>query len=341
MIKIDGSYGEGGGQIVRNTIALSVLTQTPVEIYNIRKKRKNPGLKAQHYSAVKLLKDISNAQTQGLAVGSKKLVFKPGEIKPGEYKLDIKTAGSIVLVFQTSILACMNTKKPISILCEGGTDVAWAPCWDYFKCVFLPMLQKIGINVDAQLEERGYYPRGGGRAQIKINPHQSLKALKLDFTPCYTHVNGFINISNLADHINKRMKHSVQKKLVKHNLKSNIKTNYADSLSPGVGITLFSENNRSIIGSCTVGKKGIPAEKIGSIAADMLLKEIESDSTMDIHLYDQLLPYLAYTTKCDTTSCRVRKITNHAQTCNWLCKKFIDYKINIDKEQNYFKINFS
>ena len=143
MLHIDGSQGEGGGQILRNAVALSVLTNKPVEIENIRANRPNPGIKAQHYIAIKSIQELCNAETKGLEVGSDKLIFSPGEIKGGRHKFDIGTAGSIVLVFQASILASLNISEPVTINVTGGTDVRWSPSWDYFEHVFLPLIKKM------------------------------------------------------------------------------------------------------------------------------------------------------------------------------------------------------
>ena len=170
MLTIDGSYGEGGGQILRTAVALSALNKEPIKIINIRANRPNPGIKAQHYVAIKSVKELCNAKTSGLEVGSSSLTFTPGEIKGGTYKFDIGTAGSMVLVFQTCILASLKSKEPITIRLTGGSDDKWAPTWDYFYYVFLPLIKKIGVNVDAKLIKRGYYPIGGGEAEITINP---------------------------------------------------------------------------------------------------------------------------------------------------------------------------
>jgi len=143
LLHIDGSYGEGGGQILRTAVALSVLTKTPLEINNIRANRPKPGIKSQHYTAIKIMEELCNAETDGLTIGSSNLTFSPGKITSGDYHFDIGTAGSIMLVLQACILCSLRTNSPITLKVTGGTDVKWSPSWDYFKHVFLTLIKKI------------------------------------------------------------------------------------------------------------------------------------------------------------------------------------------------------
>ena len=222
LLHIDGSYGEGGGQILRYAVSLSVFTKKPVEITNIRIKRPNPGLRPQHLTAISCMKALCNAETEGLSIGSLKLTFSPGEIQPGEYCFDVGTAGSIILVFQACILSALQTKKPITIRLTGGTDVKWSPSWDYFTHVFLPLIQKMGVKIDATLIKRGYYPKGGGEAIITTHPIKKICALQVEEKQVFKHVKGIIHSANLPNHIGKRMKHSAIKEIVKNNMQSSM-----------------------------------------------------------------------------------------------------------------------
>ena len=198
MLQIDGSYGEGGGQIVRTAVALSVLTKTPVEITNIRARRPEPGLKAQHHTAISCMKDLCNAKTDGLQIGSSTVRFNPGEVKSGNYRFDIGTAGSMILVFQSCILCAVHAAKPVTITLTGGTDVKWAPSWDYFTNVFLSLLKKMGVSIDIQLKRRGYYPKGGGEASVTVHPCDDIKPLNLDGKEEFRHVDGNIHIFQIT-----------------------------------------------------------------------------------------------------------------------------------------------
>ena len=338
MLHIDGSQGEGGGQILRNAVALSVLTNKPVEMENIRANRPNPGIKAQHYIAIKSIQELCNAETKGLEVGSDKLIFSPGEIKGGRHKFDIGTAGSIVLVFQASILASLNISEPVTINVTGGTDVRWSPSWDYFEHVFLPLIKKMGLSVETHLIKRGYYPKGGGEAEITIQPGNNLNPLKLDEEQEFNEVNGVISLANLPDHISTRMKHTALRTLLKRDLRANIDIDKTTSLSSGTGIALWTQSKETLLGSSFLGERGVPAEKVGENAAVELINEIDSEATLDIHAFDQLLPYMAIARNKGASSCIVRSVSNHAQTNIWLLKQFYDVNFELIQDDDNFKV---
>ena len=324
MLHIDGSHGEGGGQILRTAVALSVLTNTPIEITNIRSNRPTPGLKPQHYTAVSCMKTLCNAKTKGLSVGSSHITFNPGTLQEGSYTFDIGTAGSMVLVFQTILLGSLHTKKPMTIRLKGGTDVKWAPSWDYFTNVFLPHLNQMGINTEVKLFQRGYYPKGGGDAQLTLHPYTKIRPIHDEEQPMFSHVNGIISLTkNLPDHIAERMKHAAIKTLLKKNLSSSLFVEKTAALSEGTGITLWCSSNKTILGSTVLGEKGYPAESVGESVATELLKEIDAKATLDVYAFDQLLPYMAFArTQGNHVSCRVRLISNHAETNMWLMNQF-------------------
>lgn len=341
LIEFDGSYGEGGGQIVRTALSLSTLTQEPIKITNIRENRPNPGVKPQHYISIQCVKELCNAEVTGLEVGSPVLTFKPGKFKGGNYKFEIGTAGSITLAFQAIILASLKTTEPVKINLTGGTDVKWSPSWDYFANVYLKHLERMGIKVDAKLIKRGYYPKGCGEAEITIHPTEKIKPLKLDKTPEYKDVNGIVHIANLPENISTRISHSTVKTLLKSNIKTKIQIEQTESLSPGTGITLWSENKKAIIGSTYLGEPNIRSEEVGKIAAMNLLKEIMSESTLDVHALDQLLPFMALARDSGSSSCFVSKMSSHAQTNMWLIQQFFDVDFKAMQNELNMKISIS
>lgn len=336
MLSIDGSYGEGGGQIVRTAVALSVLTKQPIEITDIRAKRPIPGLRPQHYTALSCIKTICDADVEGLSVKSKNLKFYPHDVKPGTYTFDIGTAGSMTLVFQACLLSACNISAPLIIKLRGGTDVRWAPSWDYFAHVFLPLVSNIGINAETKLIKRGYYPTGGGEAILQIYPIRKYFPFDGDELLNFSNVKGIIHSANLPDHIGIRMKHAAIKTVLKHNLRATIQIQQTSSSSSGTGITLWSTSGPSILGSTILGEKRISAETVGENAANQLIKEIKCGATIDQYAIDQLLPYFVLAPKGST--CFIREISNHTQTNMWLIKQFYDVDFEVTSQQSILRI---
>jgi RNA 3'-terminal phosphate cyclase (ATP) len=343
LIYIDGSYGEGGGQIIRNSVALSVLFNTEINVTNIRANRPNKGIKPQHYTAIEIIKSISNAKTNGLHVGSSDLSFSPFNIKEGSYQFDIGTAGSIVLVFQACILAFLNSDVTISITLKGGTDVKWAPSWDYFEKVFLPLIKKMGISISSKLLKRGYYPKGGGKASITIFPCNKIKPLSINEKQYFKNIEGIINISNLPENISSRMKNSAIKKIIENDYEASLKIDSNNSLSSGTGITLWSESKDTILGKTIIGERGISAEKIGYNAADSIIEEIQSKASIDINMIDQIIPYMFLSDNNKPSQCSIKNLSGHTKTNIWLLNRFIDNEKNIeilyDKNLINIKVN--
>ncbi|MDI6708916.1 MAG: RNA 3'-terminal phosphate cyclase [Candidatus Thermoplasmatota archaeon] len=334
MIVIDGSYGEGGGQILRTAVALSALTKKPVRVVNVRAKRSKPGLQAQHLTAVKSVAELCSAEVKGLEKNSKELEFYPGKLKGGEFKLDVGTAGSVTLVLQCCLLSSIFSSSQVRLSITGGTDVKFAPPIDYFKNVFLKLLEKLGIEAELELIRRGYYPRGGGEVEILIKPVKEIKPLSLERGGSLKQVEGLCFISNLPDNILKRIKHSALKELI--NYPTKIEENVSLAYGQSAGITLWADYESTCLGSSCLGEKGLPAEKVGSEAALNLLKEINSGATLDIHAADQILPYLALAK--GESKFLVRELSLHAQTNMWLIKNFLDVEFEVVDEKGLKKI---
>jgi len=324
MISIDGSYGEGGGQILRTVVALSILSKLPVHISNIRANRPNTGIKPQHYTAISLLKELSNATTEGLEIGSSSLSFTPGTMKSGRFHFDVGTAGSIPLISQTVIPLALHIKEPLEIFLRGGTDVKWAPSWDYLTYVFLPLLNQCGIRVDCLLLKRGYYPKGGGEASFKIYPCKDLRGFIFDAPAIFGKVEGIIHLGTLPDHIGKRMKHQIIKDLLKENIQTEISIDIQQTLSSGTGITLWTRADKKIIGCCKLGEKGVSAEKVAQSAVSDLLRDISKGACLDEHLFDQIVMYLVLAK--GRSVCLVRSLSSHARTTMWVLEQFFPGK---------------
>lgn len=324
MIAIDGSHGEGGGQILRLSVALSAVTQEPIRVTNIRRNRPNPGLKPQHVMAINSVAEICHAQVEGNTVGSSMITFYPGGIKGGTYSFNIGTAGSITLVLQACIIPSLFATHKITISITGGTDVKWAPPWDYFYHVFLSHLQNMNIRIRGHLICRGYYPRGGGKATMVIDPVDTLRPFIPRETP-NIQVKGIVNMAHLPSHIGDRIKKSAEETLAAQHISAGIDIILEQSSSVGVGLVLWTCNG-SILGADCLGEKGISSEKVGSLAASRLLSEIQSGATLDMYAVDQMLPYLALSKK-GFFFCR--ELSSHASTEMWLIKKFLKKDFSI------------
>ncbi len=323
-MRLDGSYGEGGGQILRTAVALSAVTGKPVEIHSIRKIRPKPGLAAQHVKAIETVSSICDAEVEGCSLHSTYLSFKPAKIKGGTYDIDIGTAGSITLLLQCLMPAAMHAPSPVKLKITGGTDVAWSPPIDYLRYVTLGALSQMGYECKLRLVHRGYYPRGGGCVEVIINP-STLKKTSFDKNLCNI-VEGKSHSSGLPAHIAQRQASSAEKILREEGYNTSIPLEIKDETSTGSGITLWC----GTVGGSALGKQGLRAEKVGSTAAVSILQELKPGAGVDIYLADQLIPYLALARGGSFTT---RSLTPHARTNIWVTEQFLDVKFNI-KELN-------
>jgi RNA 3'-terminal phosphate cyclase (ATP) len=324
-MRLDGSYGEGGGQILRTAVALSAVIGKPLEINNIRMARPNPGLSAQHVKAVESLASICEAEVKGCELHSTNLNFKPGMIKGGTYEIDIGTAGSISLFLQCLMPAAMNAPKAIRIKITGGTDVRWSPSIDYLRFVTLFALSLMGYECELTLIRRGYYPRGGGCVEAIINP-SCLKKASFDSNTCSV-VEGISHSSGLPAHVAERQAASAQKTLRAAGYDAKISLEIKDYPSVGSGITLWC----GAAGGSALGKPGLRAEKVGESAAEAIISELKSGAGVDIYLADQLIPYLALAGGGSFTT---RVVTPHTKTNIWVTEQFLDVKFRIEELGN-------
>ena len=322
MIEIDGSFGEGGGQIVRTAVALSAVTGKPVRIARIRQGRPKPGLAPQHAWAILALAELCDAKTSGIAPGSSEITFVPGEIRGGSHKVKIGTAGSVTLLMQCLLPALLKTDVPASLEVHGGTDVQWAPTVDYFRKVFLPALECFGARVSLEVRQRGYYPKGQGSVLLKVDPAK-LKAAHLSGMTRET-VLGISHCSNLPEHVARRQAEAASKELQDFGYEARIALEALRLPSMGSGITLWSGYK----GASHLGERGLPAETVGKKAAEALILELKSGASVDVHLADQLIPYLALAGGSYTS----REISLHARTNIWTAEHFLERKISVSGE---------
>lgn len=351
MIEIDGSYGEGGGQLVRTAVALSAVTGEEIKVINIRKNRPNPGLKQQHLKALETAAKICRAQVSGLSQGSSELFFAPVEIRGGKYNIDIGTAGSITLLLQCIMPALPFAKEKVELTIRGGTDVAWSPTIDYLQNVTFRALEQFGYTGSVTLKERGYYPRGGGNVSAVFEPcklhgfhfrkteenkrtGKNLKdgeGLKEEQSQ-KEEIMGISHASNLPAHVPARQAEAARSLILEAGYGSLIDVHSSEFFSTGSGITLWT----GYCGGSALGEKGLPAEKVGRRAAEEVIKELRAGAAVDIHLADQLIPYMAL---AGNSSYTVRELTLHAATNIWVTEQFLDVKFKIKEKKGFFEVS--
>ena len=335
IIEIDGSLGEGGGQILRSSLTLSILTGKPFRITKIRANRKKPGLKAQHIVAVDASAVISRAQVRGSSLQSQVLQFVPGNINSGRYRFDIQTAGSTSLVFQTITLPLAFAKSASSVTITGGTHVPWAPCFDYINFIWLPYLERIGIYNTISLELAGFYPQGGGRVTSTIRPSSELSPLSLVKRGELVGLFGISAVANLDLNIAARQKTRALKRLREFDPQMKISTVQLPSRTKGTILFIvanFSNDGKGYAHCAfySLGAPGKPAEQVADDAVDEFIKFYQSPGVLDKYIVDQLMLPLSFAAGVSEIS--TAEITSHVTTNAEVINSFGVADINITGE---------
>lgn len=329
MIELDGSYEEGGGQILRTALGLSVYTQKGFRITNIRLGRKEPGLKRQHLEAIKVAQTLSHAKTTPYDIGTTELTFEPGAYTPKNLEIDIGTAGSITLLLQSLWIPLIFGKKSISLKIIGGTDVKHSIPSDYIKHVFIPHLKKYA-DIEFILLRRGYYPKGGGQIHLTLKPTGNRENIQLTEQGDLLKIQGIAHASLPLQHrdVAERMADRAERELQKLKCPIELTTHYSDSYSDGAGIVLWSIHSETILGTDSLGERHITAENVGLMAAHKLMDEIRSRAAVDRHLTDNLIPFIGIVGGKMKTS----KITKHTISNIYVAETFLEVKYHVDEK---------
>lgn len=333
MLEIDGSHGEGGGQILRTALSLSCLLKKPFRIFNIRTGRKRPGLMPQHLSCVRALILISNAKAHGDVIGSTELVFEPSDPKAGEYFFDIGTAGSTTLLLQAVLPTLIFQRDHSRITLTGGTHVPFSPSYHFVSDVFMPILAKLGITLHASILQYGFYPRGGGKISIEVSPSSKVKALTLVDKAEPLKMSGISVVSDLPLNIADRQKNAALEAIGRSGLTAEIETYKVTSYSPGTFLFLKARTQDCLAGFSSLGERGKRAETVGKEAAEELLNYHRTTACLDHYLSDQIVLYLA---NADSeSSFTTSGITEHLLTNLWIIEKFLGIRYSIQGEKGH------
>jgi RNA 3'-phosphate cyclase len=335
MIVLDGAYGEGGGQVLRTALLLSLLTDQPFRIENIRQGRPQPGLKPQHSHILKALLQISKAQVDNLQPGAMTLHFFPGLLRSGAYQIDIGTAGAIPLFLQTILPAAMFAPSTITYSVGGGTDVRGAMTMDFWQAVIMPFLTPYAQRLELETVRRGYYPAGSGQVKFKVIPQVDQNNWRQTVTipPLIIRERGTLQRVRLFSHasealserrVAERQTTAFANQLRLPSLKP--QNRYEQTLSPGSSITAVAEYEQTRLGADALGERNKRAEQVGQEAAERLASEINSTATIDVHTGDNLMIWVAlfggeYT---------VREISGHIATNAWVIQHFLPGALRLD-----------
>ncbi|MEO0102763.1 MAG: RNA 3'-terminal phosphate cyclase [candidate division WOR-3 bacterium] len=341
MIEIDGSFGEGGGQILRTALALSSVLGKPFLISNIRKRRKKPGLLAQHLTGVRAVAKITKAEKEGDEFGSEKLLFQPKKITPGNYEFNVAeekgSAGSVTLVAQSILPILFFAEKESEVCLKGGTHVPFSPIFDYLNEILLPTIKRLGYSAEGEIKKYGFYPVGGGEITLKIKPLSPSSCVNISGSKRgdLFSLKIISRVANLPLAIAERQAKRALERLSPHFkiTEALVETCYAGS--PGTYLFIKAEFSNTLAGFSSLGERGKPAERVAEEAVEEFFAYYQTEVLFDPHLADQVLIFFALLKnrlKDEKFFFTTSRITNHLLTNIWTIKNFIPLQVKLEGE---------
>ena len=322
MVTIDGSFGEGGGQILRTSLALSMVTGRELTMTNIRARRAKPGLRRQHLTAASAAVELCGAQLEGAEVGSTELTFVPGPVRAGECTFAIGTAGSTTLVLQTLLPALLLAGGPSTLTLQGGTHNPQAPPFDFLAHAYLPLINRMGTDVSVRLDRCGFYPAGGGQISVSIDPAKELSAIHLLERGRTVACRATAIVANLPEHIAERELDVVQKKLQCR--KRDLHVHTANAHGPGNVLIVECQSEHVTEVFTGFGQRGVRAEKVAANVVREVQRYRKAEVPVSEHLADQLLLPMAL---APGGRFRTLPLTPHATTNIHVIRQFLDIDI--------------
>lgn len=341
MIEIDGSQKSGSGTILRLSVALAAILRQSLHIYNIRQNRPQPGLRPQHLEAVLTAAKLCNAELEGAKLNSRELWFKPKDVKGGKFEAEIGTAGSIPMLLMTILPICAFAKNTVHLrISKGGTDVWHSPTINYMRNVFLPTLKRMGLNADLSVHKYGYYPKGMGEVTITVEPSKSLQPLLLENFGEIKAIKGVSVCTFLAERkVAERQAKAANSYLREKGYMADIQiiNDRSNPLQKGSSLVLCAETDSgAILGADAIGELRKSSEAVGREAAEKLYAEISAKPTVDVHLADMLIPYVALAE--GRSAYLTRLISDHLETNIWLAEKILNVRFDVKKVDGLYKI---
>ena len=333
MLKIDGSFGEGGGQIVRSSLALAMVTGTPITIDKIRAGRDKPGLKRQHATGVQAAAEVCGGSVEGCEVGSPRLVFVPGQIRAGDYHFRIGTAGSTTLVLQTILPALWLADGPSTVTLEGGTHNPFAPPFDFLAKSYLPLLQRIGIHTRAAIERPGFHPAGGGKFTVHVQPVERFRPFSLTERGKRKERRVRALVAKLPRHIGERQCDTMARKSGWGRRCCSIEEINNTSCAGNVVVVEMEYENVTHV-AIAFGKQGLAAEKVAGRAWRAAKSYLDVDVPVGEHLADQLVLPLAISAHTGGVGGQFRtsNLSQHTTTHLEVVKMFMDLDIEVQQK---------
>jgi RNA 3'-terminal phosphate cyclase (ATP) len=332
MVTIDGSQGEGGGQIVRSALALSLVTGKPLQIIKIRAGRKKPGLMRQHVAAVRSAAAISDAQVEGAVLGGSSLTFRPSQLLPGDYEFRVGSAGSTTLVLQTVLPALLIAHGPSTLTLEGGTHNPWAPPFEFISDALLPLLARLGPRVTAKLEAYGFYPAGAGRIKVSIEPVPKLGRLELVERGRLVARRVRAIVAKLPAHIAERECHTITSAPGWEECPCQI-DRVTGSQGPGNVVMISIKSERVMELFTGFGRRGVPAEVVAAGVQLEAQSYLDSGVPVGPYLADQLMLPLAIGAHQGSGGgvFRTSRLTRHAQTQVEVIQSLLEVRVRSEE----------
>jgi len=335
MLEIDGSKKSGSGTILRLSVALAGILGEPLHIYNIRKKRSQPGLRPQHLEAVITAAKLCSANVKGASIASQEVWFEPGEIEGGDIQAEIGTAGSIPMLIMTVLPLCFFARQNVKLhISKGGTDVRYSPTINYLEHVLLPVLAGTGLRASIEVQKYGYYPKGLGEVTLRAEPCRQVSPIRLEEFSKVSEVGGVSVCTFLADRkVAERQAKEAERLLrpLGHRPQIRVINDFSNPTQKGSSIILWAKTDSGVLlGGDAIGEIRKSSEAVAREAVRNLLEEVQAEATVDIHLADMLVPYVALAQ--GESSFLVREVTDHLESNMWLAAEILGVPFCTEKK---------